>query len=43
MATHSHILVWELPWTEEHGGPYSPWGCKESEMTEYARNNIRVE
>ena len=19
MATHSHILVWEIPWTEEHG------------------------
>ena len=22
MATHSSILVWEIPWTEE------PWGCK---------------
>ena len=20
MATHSSILVWEFPWTEEHGG-----------------------
>ena len=20
MATHSSILVWEIPWTEEHGG-----------------------
>ena len=20
MATHSGILVWETPWTEEHGG-----------------------
>ena len=20
MATHSHILVWEIPWTEEPGG-----------------------
>ena len=20
MATHSHILAWEMPWTEEHGG-----------------------
>ena len=19
MATHSHILVWEIPWTEEQG------------------------
>ena len=20
MATHSHILPWSIPWTEEHGG-----------------------
>ena len=25
MATHSSILVWEIPWTEELAG-YSPWG-----------------
>ena len=24
-ATHSSILAWRLPWTEESGG-YSPWG-----------------
>ena len=35
MATHSSILAWKIPWTEEPGGLYSPWGCKESEMTEY--------
>ena len=29
MATHSRILAWETPWTEEPG--YSPWGCKESD------------
>ena len=23
MATHSSILVWEIPWTEEPGGPQS--------------------
>jgi len=28
MATHSRILTWEIPWTEEPHGPYSPWGCK---------------
>ena len=22
-ATHSSILVWEIPWTEEPGGPQS--------------------
>ena len=21
MATHSHILAWRIPWTEEPGGP----------------------
>ena len=33
MATHSSILAWEIPWTEEPGG-LSPWGCKESDTTE---------
>ena len=27
MATHSSILIWEIPWTEETGGLH-PWGCK---------------
>ena len=35
MATCSSILAWEMPWTEEPGG-ISPWGCKESDMTEHA-------
>ena len=26
MATHSSILAQEIPWTEEPGGLYSPWG-----------------
>ena len=25
MATHSGILAWRSPWTEESGGLYSPW------------------
>ena len=33
MATHSSILTWKIPWTEELAG-YSPWGYKESDMTE---------
>ena len=33
MATHSSILAWEIPWTEEPGG-YSTQGCKESVTTE---------
>ena len=28
MATHSSILAWRIPWTEEPGGLHSPWGCK---------------
>ena len=31
MATHSSILAWRIPWTEEPGGP---WGRKELDMTE---------
>ena len=34
MATHSRILTWRNPWTEEPGRPYSPWGRKESELNE---------
>ena len=33
MATHSSILAWKIPWTEELGGLQS-MGRKESDMTE---------
>ena len=33
MATHSSILAWRIPRTEEPGG-LQPWGCKESDTTE---------
>ena len=33
MATQSGILAWEIPWTENLVG-YSPWGCKELDMTQ---------
>ena len=33
MATHFSILAWRIPWTEEPAG-YSPWGFKESDVTE---------
>ena len=33
MVTHSSILAWRIPWTEEPGG-YSPCSQKESDMTE---------
>ena len=34
MATHSSVLAWRIAWTEEPGGLYSSWGCKESDTTE---------
>ena len=34
MASHSSVLVWKIPWTEKPGGLYSPWGHKDSDMTE---------
>ena len=34
MATHSSILAWRIPWTEELGAGYFPWGRKESGMAE---------
>ena len=33
-GNHSSILAWEIPWTEEPGGLYSPWDHKESDTTE---------
>ena len=33
MITHSSVLTWRIPWTEE-SGIYSPWGRKESDTTE---------
>ena len=33
MATHSSILAWRIPWTEEPGGLQS-MGLQESDMTE---------
>ena len=38
MATHSSILAWEIPWTEESVG-YSPQGRKELDTTEQLNNN----
>ena len=42
MATHSSILAWRIPWTEEPGrGGYSSWALKESDMTEWLSNQHR--
>ena len=34
MAIHSSTIAWKIPWTEEPGTGYSPWGRKESDTTE---------
>ena len=33
MATHSSVLAWRTPWTEEPGGPLS-MGCEELDTPE---------
>ena len=52
METHSSTLAWKIPWTEEPGRLqsngrrslvcYSPWGCKESDMTERLHLHFRT-
>ena len=34
MTTHSSILAWRIPWTEQPTAGYSLKDCKESDMTE---------
>ena len=34
MATHSSLLAWRIPWTEESGGLQSIESQKESDTTE---------
>ena len=41
MATHSTTLAQKIPWTEEPGAGYSPWGRKESDMTERLNFTIK--
>ena len=33
VATHSSVLAWRIPWTEEPGGP-QPMRPQETDMTE---------
>ena len=39
MATHSNIIPWEIPWTEE-SGRFQSMGLKESDITEHAQAEI---
>ena len=38
MATHSSILAWEIPWTEETGGLQPMGVTKELDTTEQLNN-----
>ena len=40
MATHSSILAWEIPRTDERGGLQSIGWQKASDMTEKLNNNL---
>ena len=40
MATHSSILAWSIPLTEEPGGLYSPCSHKESGTAEHVGSGI---
>ena len=41
MATCSRILALKIPWTKELTS-YSPWGCKELDMTERLNTHTHI-
>ena len=43
MATHSSILTWDIPWTEEPGGLQSTGSRKEWDATEQLINNNKAQ
>ena len=42
MASHSSILAWRIPWTEEPGA-FCPWVHKESDSTEAVLQDVMHE
>ena len=42
MATHSSILAWRIPWTEEPGGLQS-MGHKELDMIEWLTFDLKIQ
>ena len=40
MATRSSTLAQKIPWTEEPGAGYCPWGCKESDTASLVAINL---
>ena len=41
MATHSSILAWRIPWTEESGG-LQPIGLQESDTTKQLDTHTHI-
>ena len=42
LATHSSILAWRTPWTEEPVGLQSMGSCKELDMTEQQTLSVLI-
>ena len=42
MSNHSSILAWGIPWIEEPGSLYCPWGLKELDMTERLKTHTHT-
>ena len=42
VTTHSSILAWRIPLTEEPGRGYRPGGCKEVDMTEHMHTHTHT-
>ena len=43
MATHSSILSWRIPWTEDPDGLQSMGSQKESDVTEQLTHTVSVQ
>ena len=41
-GAHSSTLAWKIPWMEEPGAGYCPWGRKESDTTERLHFHLSV-
>ena len=44
MATHSSILAWRIPWTEEPDTGYNPWGrrVRPDWVTEHTQESLFI-
>ena len=42
MATHSSILAWRIPTEKRSLAGYSPWGHKESDITEWLNTHTHI-